>query len=116
MNGVNILIHQKALLRMVPEYENFVFVDTTNETDAYNFLFDNIPQVTMSFQGNDNQWSSTLGFHVATTSANTIEYFLSRVSSEDLKYAPWMIKLMNTMFMKHQKKTPTSFGTTSMNE
>ena len=89
---------------------------TENMTEVYDFLFKHVPQVTMSFIGTEDKWSSSLGFHVATTSSNTIETLYDHVSSNDLFYAPWMVKLLNTMYMHSQKKTPTSYGMTSLNE
>lgn len=83
---------------------------TTNVTDVYDFLFPTIPQVTMSFKGTKEKWSSSLGFHLETTSGNTVEYRYGEVSSKDINYAPWMIKLLNTMFIHQQEKTSSSYS------
>ena len=83
---------------------------TTNVTDVYDFLFPTIPQVTMSFKGTKEKWSSSLGFHLETTSGNTVEYLFGEVSSKDINYAPWMIKLLNTMFIHQQEKTSSSYS------
>ena len=79
-------------------------------TDVYNFLFSTIPQVTMSFKGTKEKWSSSLGFHLVTTSSNTVESMFDEVSSNDIVFAPWMITLLNNMFTYQQEKTPSSYS------
>ena len=83
---------------------------TTNVTDVYDFLFPTIPQVKMSFKGTKEKWSSSRGFHLETTSGNTVGYLFGEVSSKDINYAPWMIKLLNTMFIHQQEKTSSSYS------
>ena len=85
-------------------------VNVTTLTEAYNFLYSQIPQVGLSLSGTAQNLSITLYLHTDENVGNTIIYDYSAISSRNVDGSPVLLKLLNSMHLYQHSNQTVSLG------